>query len=415
MSRVSQQVKHKISVIIPAYNHARYVTRAIDSVFAQTYKSFEIIVVDDGSTDNTRQVLEPYLASRQRGLDRVKYIYQENRGLAGARNTGIRNSSGEYLQFLDADDELLPTKLEFHMNIMEGKPEIKITASSWQLIDNKGKPLIEQRKYYKKLFGIEDIIFTNPFVVEALMFRRECFTDDSMFNEDMRFCEDIDMWLRLAVKGYKFYCYPIKLVKIHRISGSMSYNNPFKMSEYRLKILDKFFASPGLKPEIEALKGKSYFTSYRSFAWAYYSGGYLSEGRKYLKEMVKIIPGILLENKFFFQLDNFFKPFGYMYKRIALKDFKMVEKEVFDFLNELYVNPDLPASVAVLKKRAYSNAFLGVSIRYLKFRRTKKFLDCFLRAFILSPDFVLRSVWVYPHIKALLGPFLFVIRVIRRI
>ncbi len=87
----------KISVIIPTFNHGHYIKKAINSIFNQTYKNFEIIIVDDGSTDNTLDIISIY-------GDSVRYIYQENRGLAGARNTGIQASKGEYLAFLDADD-----------------------------------------------------------------------------------------------------------------------------------------------------------------------------------------------------------------------------------------------------------------------------------------------------------------------
>lgn len=392
----------KVSIIIPTYNHSQYVIRAINSSLNQTYKDFEIIVVDDGSTDNTKQVLDPY-------HKKIKYIYQGNKGLAGARNTGIKASTGEYLQFLDADDEILPTKLEFQVEIMEKHPEIDITACGWNLLDKEGSPLIDPREYNKEIIEIEDVIYATPFVVEVLMFRRECFSNVGLFDEDMRFCEDIDMWLRLAAQGYKFYCYSSRLVNVYRISGSMSCDNPFNITKYHLKVLDKFFTSSDLKPEIRALKEQAYFNEYRSCAWNYYSSGRLNEGRKYLIEMIKIIPGILAENKFFYQLDNFFKPFGYATKKTTLKDFKIIEKEIFNLLNELYNKTSAPEPILSIKKRVYSNAYLGISIRYFEFRKTRKFLVNFLKAFILSQDFVLHSIWVHPHLKALLGPFLVLI------
>ena len=95
----------KVSVIIPTYNYGKYIEKAIDSVLAQTYKDFEIIVVDDGSTDNTREIIET------RYKDKVRYFYQENKGAPVARNKGIKESMGEYLVFLDADDWLMPMAL----------------------------------------------------------------------------------------------------------------------------------------------------------------------------------------------------------------------------------------------------------------------------------------------------------------
>ena len=97
---------NKVSIVIPSYNAARYVKEAVDSALAQTYKNVEVIVVDDGSTDGTKKILAPYSESKK-----IRYIYEENKGLAGARNTGIKNSSGEYVAFLDADDLFCREKL----------------------------------------------------------------------------------------------------------------------------------------------------------------------------------------------------------------------------------------------------------------------------------------------------------------
>lgn len=393
----------KVSIIIPTYNHAEYVTRAINSALAQTYKNFEIIIVDDGSTDNTREVLTPY-------MDKIKYICQENKGPAGARNTGIKNSSGEYLQFLDADDELLPRKLEFQMGIMEKHPEINITACGWQLFDKKRYPLVDLREYGKRIITMEDILLADPFVTEALIFKKECFSNAGVFDESIRFCEDKDMWLRLSVKGYKFYCYNQKLVNIYRILGSESYNNPDNMNVYLLKILYKFFALSDLNPEIIKLKNEAYFSAYRSCAWAYYGSGNLYEGRKCLIEMIKLIPGILVENRFFYQLDNFFKPFGYINKKTSLKAFYKVEKEIFTLLVELYNNKNVLPVAFPIKKRVYSNAYLGISIKYFEYRKTKEFLGCFIKAFTMSPDFVSRSIWIYPYLKSLLCPLALIIK-----
>src|SRR4051812_30982953 len=109
-----------ISVIIPCYNHGSYLAEAIDSILTQTYQYFEIIVVDDGSTDNTRAVAESYKA--------VKYVYRNNKGLSAARNTGIDHSNGEYLVFLDADDWLFPNALSINSNCLQQNKEAAFVA-----------------------------------------------------------------------------------------------------------------------------------------------------------------------------------------------------------------------------------------------------------------------------------------------
>ena len=106
----------KVSILIPSYNNAHYLPQAIDSALNQTFQDFEIIIIDDGSTDNTREIVERYL---KRAPDKIRYIYQDNQGLARARNTGLRHARGEYVALLDADDVWLPARLEETVKILD--------------------------------------------------------------------------------------------------------------------------------------------------------------------------------------------------------------------------------------------------------------------------------------------------------
>jgi glycosyltransferase involved in cell wall biosynthesis len=124
----------KVSVIIPTYNSASYIIEAVESVLNQTYKDFEVIVVDDGSTDNTHTLLEPY-------LDRIMYRFQENRGESIARNEGIRIAQGEYITFLDSDDWWMPSKLERQVPLMEAIPEAVLAYAYSITVDDKSQPI----------------------------------------------------------------------------------------------------------------------------------------------------------------------------------------------------------------------------------------------------------------------------------
>ena len=114
----------KVSVIIPTYQYDSFIGEAIDSVLAQTYKDYELIVVDDGSIDRTREIISKYGSN-------INYIYQENKGLAAARNTGIRATKGEYLSFLDADDAWLPNKLEVEVEFLDTHPVVGMVYSNY--------------------------------------------------------------------------------------------------------------------------------------------------------------------------------------------------------------------------------------------------------------------------------------------
>ena len=122
-----------ISVIIPVYNRARYIKECLESALSQTCKDFEIILVDDGSTDNLKEVIEPYMS-------KIRYIYKENGGAASARNAGLRNAGGEYIAWLDSDDKWLPFKLELQVKILEKLPNAGFIYSDFSCFsDKKGK------------------------------------------------------------------------------------------------------------------------------------------------------------------------------------------------------------------------------------------------------------------------------------
>jgi glycosyltransferase involved in cell wall biosynthesis len=127
----------RVSVIIPTYNCDRFLPEAIDSVLMQTYQDYEIIVIDDGSTDQTCQVLEAY-------KHKIRYFYQQNQGSAVARNLGIKQAKGEFIAFLDADDFwLLPEKLAEQVNCFEQQPSLGSVHTGWRIVDGGGKKIID--------------------------------------------------------------------------------------------------------------------------------------------------------------------------------------------------------------------------------------------------------------------------------
>ncbi len=189
-----------VSVIIPTYNRSLYVTRAIDSVLAQSYQKYEIIVVDDGSTDNTRMVLQSY-------MDRIYYIYQENSGVSAARNTGLRVSNGEYIVFLDSDDYIAEHALEAQIAALESDPDAGWVYSRAIVLDEQGQVL---RRYPgEDVLGLlgkfpEGDIFVDLFVkygnflpINAVMSRRTAI-GTQIFDETLLGYEDWDFWVRLA-------------------------------------------------------------------------------------------------------------------------------------------------------------------------------------------------------------------------
>lgn len=180
-----------VSVIIPCYNQGRFLADAINSVLCQTYAHVEVIVVNDGSTDDTADVAAQY-------GERIKYVYQENAGLSAARNTGILNSSGEFIQFLDSDDRILPAKIEDQIAAFENHPDTGVVYSEGYYIDAEGRRTGRVPLDHKNGWVFHQFLSLSGTVVHAPLIRRACLAKAGIFDSKMRSCEDVDLWLRIA-------------------------------------------------------------------------------------------------------------------------------------------------------------------------------------------------------------------------
>ena len=212
-----------ISVIIPTYNNANFILNAINSVLNQTFKNIEIIIIDDGSTDNTKTLLENLIQ-----LGKIKYYFQENKGLAAARNTGLRHSTGKFLKFLDADDILYPQQLDLQANHLINKEETVLSVTDYELeFESKNK------KNIKIIFGkspfLARFIEGNPCPVHVILVSRLFVLEAGGFFEGLRSHEDSDLWIRLILMGATFehIDYIGCSYKIHNASLSANHQKMF--------------------------------------------------------------------------------------------------------------------------------------------------------------------------------------------
>jgi glycosyltransferase involved in cell wall biosynthesis len=210
-----------VSVVVPAYNAAAFVRRAVDSVLAQTWASRELLVVDDGSTDGTLDVLASY-------GERLRVLTQANAGPAAARNHGLRAARARYVAFLDADDRWLPAKLERQVALLESRPEIGFCSTATRVVTEAGDPAGDW-----PCTAIEGSLLETLFVRSAavsgstsgVLARRELLLAADGFDEALRGFEDPDLWIRLAARsGYA--CIPEPLTVVVRTSGSVSSHLP---------------------------------------------------------------------------------------------------------------------------------------------------------------------------------------------
>lgn len=223
-----------ISIIIPSYNSAQMVCDAIESVLISIEEDYEIILINDGSTDNTAEVITTYLSDK-----RIKYIEQSNRGLAGARNTGIENANGEYLVFLDADDLILPNKLLVQRKFLDENPafDIVYSKSEWFIEDDFNNTREVRFPVYTGEV-IQYLIYGNFIHVNSVMVRKDAVIKAGLFDENLRELEDWDLWLRMALNGSKFGFTPGVHSKVRIRKGSMT-SNQVRMNGTMVKVLEK--------------------------------------------------------------------------------------------------------------------------------------------------------------------------------
>jgi len=209
----------RVSVVIPAYNAAWCLRRAINSVLQQDYRGFELIVVDDGSTDETASIADSYGR-------RLRLIRKSNGGLSSARNAGIKNAQGGYVAFLDADDWWLPGKLRLQADLMDDHPELVFCSTTTEVHSPEGELVQLWQCGTIRTTALEEIFRVNAFVAgsgSAVMAKKSALIEAGGFDETLRSLEDIDMWMRLAAIG-GYACIDTPLTAIEKRPDSMSGN-----------------------------------------------------------------------------------------------------------------------------------------------------------------------------------------------
>ena len=244
MSRTPQ-----ISVIIPTYNRANCITKAIDSVLAQSFQDFEIIVWDDGSTDDTREIVKAY------GDHRIRYYFGDNHGVSFARNRAIEQASGKYIAFLDSDDVWEPEKLLSQLSMFNMYDSLdiictdnrninKIVGSEWTSFgrhragkNNLGTIKIDEN-YFVITTGLLENIFTFPLRLSTIMVKKDVLFEVGLFDENLRNGEDRELWWRIGLLGKVFGYIDLVLVQKYQIDAGLS-SFSIEYLENKIKCFDK--------------------------------------------------------------------------------------------------------------------------------------------------------------------------------
>ncbi|UCE40736.1 MAG: glycosyltransferase [Candidatus Aminicenantes bacterium] len=254
-----------VSIVITTFNRENLVSDAVESALAQTYKDIEVVVVDDGSTDNTRQVLDKYIKD-----EKIVYHYQENKGCSGAKATGVRISKGDYVALLDSDDIWYPDKLERQIPLFEKNKDVGVVYSfcTRQRFNRPDKVLGTVCTGY--LFP--RLILGNCIPNTTAVFRKELVDKIGNFDENLSRSEDWDFWLRCS-EHVQFDLVPEILAEMRVFGDNLSHKGE-PLDQTITIILDRIFSRDDLPEEILRLKNRAYANRYLDFM-----GGYLGLNR----------------------------------------------------------------------------------------------------------------------------------------
>jgi len=268
----------KVSVIIPTYNRARFLSLALASVLNQTFQDFEIIVIDDNSQDNTQEVIVGFSDRR------IRHIHHEtNKGVASARNTGIINSHSGHIAFLDDDDEWFPHKLEVQLDLLgKSSPIIGAVYSGIFRVERPKGNVLDHILPKKRGDIFNEMIIENCVChTSTLLIRRECFQKVGLFDVNIDYGEDYDMWLRISQK-YHFDYIEEPLVKFSIQNNGLSSNYALRLNgaEMLLKKHSKLYET----------NRKTYSYRYFSIGVLHCYNGNVKRGREFFLKAVKLYP-----------------------------------------------------------------------------------------------------------------------------
>jgi glycosyltransferase involved in cell wall biosynthesis len=267
-----------VSVIIPAYNSAKYLPQAIDSVLQQTYNDYEIIIINDGSTDNTPEVIQPYLK-----LSAVRYFAQENLGVSAARNRGLQEARGEFIAFLDADDIYFPDKLQAQIALFAAHPQIGIVNSGFRIIQENGEPIMDVKRW-KDIPDLTPEIWLlhKPVLPSAMMYRKEWFDRVGEFDPELFSSEDVEVTLRMVAQGCQAMWLPEITIYYRRHQASVTWKHTLRQAENSEEMQNKFLARSDIPESMRKVERQSRHQHLVWLGWLCYQNGFYPEMGQYL-------------------------------------------------------------------------------------------------------------------------------------
>ncbi len=337
----------RVSVIMPVHDGAEFIAEAIQSVLAQTFRDWELIVVDDGSTDETRSVIAGLEAD-------LIYLHQPQQGPSAARNHGLCSARGEYVAFLDADDKWRPDFLKETVAYLDRLDNAVVAIGvGWVCINREGTEIAATRRFQKGYCDISDLLGNNLFPPLAVLARTEAVLAVGGFDQALSGTEDWDLWLRLTTQGGKIFALTQVLAE-YRLHAGTNSSNPDRMRASQSRTLEKFFAQADLSHEIRALEAYSIGRSLIQSSARLYGAQRVAEAVRDFSEAVRLSPPLLDEDETYYAIVCAEQPPEYKGSGYLL-DLKSGERRIIRALERSVASSG--ASNRKLRARAYARAY----------------------------------------------------------
>ena len=381
----------RVSIVLPTYNGAKYIRQSIDSCLNQTYKNIELIVVDDGSTDRTPQIIQSYTDPR------IKYLrHEKNKGLPRALNTGFAHATGSYLTWTSDDNLYAKEAIEKMLSFLKQKKGSFVYCDFYLLKNNN----FSQRR----LFRLPDRVNlgNSNHIRACFLYSRKVKDIIGDYDPEVLLSEDYDYWIRVSKKFSMYHLNePLYYFRMHH--DTLSYIKFFEIQIVSCLVRVK-------NDILDINRVTHLFIDLITDKTMRFFNLNINLARILFEKKIKIILRDFKRGKIGFKdaklkLENIFiifKPSGLSGISIKFANFENIQKEIISILDELYSKNNLPFAIKQLKKHAYSNVYCGIALRYYEFGEIKQFLIYFLKAIRLYPRLVLKEIFLNHFRKKIL-------------
>jgi glycosyltransferase involved in cell wall biosynthesis len=401
MNPLSEPEVHapKVSVIIPNYNQTQFVGNAIQSVLCQTFKDYEIIVIDDGSTDNSKDVVNAF-------GDKVRYIRQENKGLGGARNTGILASNAEFVGLLDADDEWMPTYLEKVIALTHCFKDAVVFYSSARGMDSRGNdlPQIFGRMVQSSIDIYQGLLRANFIIPSTVIMRRAVIVEMGLFeqnNREIHGCEDWDLWLRLSPL-YQIVGTSECLVRYRLHENTFSADSHHMQRAVRAVIEKNFGVEDGKYESWPVQRRRAFGGVYRYHALtSIQKQRDWKAGSKYLSKAFEVDPTLAFDLDLFYELAFNTQPLGHR-ETILQSGLVQAGTAIMKMLANIFEVAD-SKRISVARSKAYGTANYAIGLAAYNAGHRALSRQYLLKALFFCPELWHDRLLVGNIIKSFLG------------